>query len=568
MNLEQLAAATSTAPRIAVIAGPGSGKTTTLVAAVAAKCRESGPQSVICITFTVAGAAEMKARLAKVPPEQGGPFTSLGYCGTLHAFLLKLLREHHKLSGLPRNIAVVDDDAVEALLLQTMEAMGAKTSTKKMLEKVSDSKLITGMKLSLPTKEDLVVIELHRQLKREGLLTLDALLVYGLRLIKMMAEQNVGNFPYKHLFVDEAQDSGDVDFAIYNLMPCATKFMVGDPDQSIYGFRGAKPANFVSLAAPRSAWNYELHYLETNYRCRMFISQAAQFLIEKNSLRIQKRTVAAHQGGAVEAFACGNPIAEMNLVANLTIQKYEGGKSDEQPDTAVLCRTNRQAREFADFLKSLGVPVAVDERPVEPADWRTAKLVVAALAAPHSDMAWLAMVEALRGEKFAQEAKANARRSMRSVKDILMFMPQFKEHTLPAFLNLLSLEARERLHDACRELSVLGEWTLGDLSAYLRSSERREVRKPGVHVGTVHSVKGREFDCVIMVGMEEGNFPQAKKDTDIEEERRLCFVGMTRARHRLVMTWSKFRPQNRGPNLPPGPLEAKEPSRFLKEAGL
>src|SRR5688572_24012984 len=134
MNTEQQAAAFSTSPNVLCIAGAGSGKTTTLVEAVAAKCRESGASAVLCITFTVAGAVEMKTRLAALPPEKGGPIKNLGFVGTLHAFLLKQLRQHHKLLGLPKALAVVDDDARDALLLQVMQDMGCKATAKMMTE--------------------------------------------------------------------------------------------------------------------------------------------------------------------------------------------------------------------------------------------------------------------------------------------------------------------------------------------------------------------------------------------------------------------------------------------------
>jgi DNA helicase-2/ATP-dependent DNA helicase PcrA len=157
---------------------------------------------------------------------------------------------------------------------------------------------------------------------------------------------------------------------------------------------------------------------------------------------------------------------------------------------------------------------------------------------------------------------------MRSYRDDLKTDPRWSSSDMPVLQNLLSHESRERLNDACREMSANGEWELADLSAYMRSGERQQARKEGVYVGTAHSAKGREWDTVFIVGCEEGSFPQAKKDTDVEEERRLMFVAMTRARHRLVLTWCKARPQSRGPNLPPGPLEPRQPSRFIKESGL
>jgi superfamily I DNA/RNA helicase len=562
MNKFQIAAVLSSAPRRAVVAGPGSGKTTTLVGAIAAKCREHGPKSVLCLTFTVAGAQEMLSRLTALPAARGGPVTGLGYCGTLHSFLLRLLRKNYKLAGLPKSLAVVDEEAVEKMLTRIMSDMGSRSSLKKMMEIISDPILIFGVKGSVHTKEGLVVSELHRQLRFNGLLTLDALLVYGLALLKNPAM----SFPFQHLFVDEVQDSGDLDFEIYQAIPCETKTIVGDPDQSIYGFRGAKPENFTRLVQQDKEW--QVHCLESNHRCREAIATAAQRLISINEHRIAKVTRAVYTGGTVGCTACDSPATEQSVVGGL-VNSFVNQLSEGASEVAVLCRTNRMAQEFATHLKAIGIPVAAAVRQELPADWGTAKLLVAALANPSSDMAWLALVQSLEGEGAAGRVRVNAAMSMSRVSDeIGKLSAKWFVRDLPSLSAMLSHESRERLHDACRELSAAGEWDMADLSAYLHSGERTEERKPGVHVGTVHSAKGREWSVVVMVGMEEGSFPQAKKDTDIEEERRLCFVGITRAKLALHFTWCQARPQSRGPNLPPGPMEPRAPSRFLQEAGV
>lgn len=131
----------------------------------------------------------------------------------------------------------------------------------------------------------------------------------------------------------------------------------------------------------------------------------------------------------------------------------------------------------------------------------------------------------------------------------------------------ISPESRDRVNAACQELSRLGGWTVPDLLLYLHDQdETREEEGDGVTCCTIHSFKGREAKHIIVVGCEEGIIPNGRKDEDIEESRRLMFVAMTRAKDTLTMTWVAARPQWRGENIPLGPMQPREPSRFLKEA--
>jgi len=569
MNKEQKAAAFSTAKRVLCVAGPGSGKTTTLVEAVAAKCRLNGPQSVICITYTNAGANEMRKRLAELPVDKGGPITNIGFVGTLHAFLLRLLQKQFK-PWLPCAPAVVDDDAREDLLAVVVEELGCKCSKKKLLELLDDVRLIPGTKGRSYTKDELVAVEFHRRLRTNGLLTYDALLYYGEILIKALA-----GWSYKHLFVDEFQDSAFADYRIYDAMPCETKFLVGDPDQAIYGFRGSKVEIICQLTA--LSWGWEVYKLETNYRCQANIAAAAQRLISHNVSRINKHTVAFNPGGTVTCHVAASPAQELyhlgdeicelvHSVGEELGSEADAAVKDLCREMAVLCRTNKAAREVADFLKSRGLPVAFTEPAQEPRDWKAAKLLVAALANPASNVAWLALIAAVDGPDAAKLVKRNADFKMKSVREASQELDRWRKDGLPAFATLLSHESRARLHKACQELSGAGEWSFSDLSNYLRSGEQQETRKEGITVTTLHGAKGLEWDVVFVMGCEEGNIPQAKKDTNLEEERRLMFVAMTRARLQLHVSWCSARPQNRGPNLPPGPLEPRQPSRFIAEA--
>lgn len=599
MNKEQEAAAYSNAKRVAVVAGPGSGKTTTLVQAVARRCRESGPQSVMCITFTVAGAREMEKRLAELPPEQGGPIRGLGFCGTLHSFLLRLARRMHSSLGLPSGVGVVDEEVAAELLGEVALEMGSKAAKKRLEELAVRADLarhgVLGTRPIAISREELAVVEFHRRLAREGLLTIDALLAIGHHLVQQCAKERMaigeaGWRPWRHLFWDEFQDSGDLDLTILEAMPVQTKFIVGDPDQSIFGFRGARPGNFVRIVdepgVPAQSARWEKHCLETNYRSGAEICRAAQLLVQRNKDRVQKDTLPRPgvDFGKVRVHAAEVPAVEAAKVVEIVNDFIHFRCEDAGPDAeveyrnclkeaAVLARTNKHARELACALKAAGLPVHEAVREEEPADWRTAKLIVAALAAPGSSIAWLSLARALGGKAEAEKAKVNATMSMCSVREALAKTGAHRWAS-PSLLSLqseLGFEAADRLGRCVAAVTDSdGRLDYGDLMAAMSAGEQQDKEQRGIYVGTAHSAKGREWDFVVVCGLEEGTFPSAKAKTDeeVEEERRLCFVAMTRARHELHLTLCKGRPQSRGPNLPPGPLVPLQPSRFIKEAGL
>lgn len=565
LSLEQSNAAHSDAPNVIIIASPGSGKTKTLVEAVVAKAKINGPQSVICITFTNAGADEMRKRLYDHPSASFGT-AKFGYIGTLHAFLLRELRRQFRLIGLPCPPTVIDDDAAELLLESIIESMGARTSAKKIAPLLKNHRLIEPVKIGNSyTAQELVAVEYHRRLRAAGLVDLDGLLYYGEKLIKFHKGEGGATFEFLHLFVDEAQDSADADFRIYEAMPCLTKFYVGDTDQAIYGFRGGNVHNLVNMA---SRPEHDIHVLQTNYRCQKAICQTANALIEQNIHRIGKQTIPHEDGGTVKTLACDDPTAEQ-----FTISGWARIQMQSKPKgIAVLCRTNRLAQEIAGHLKTLGLPVATPTRRQDPPDWREAKLLLAAIANPHADLAWYKIAELVDGKPVAERAKTNASLNMTTVRQELAKLDRKWTGTdVDSLSRVLSLEARNRIQTAMAELEAGSDgcgYGLPELIAYIQSGETQEVYSAeAIFVGTVHGAKGREWDSVLIAGCEDGSFPQAKKDSDLEEERRLMFVAITRARKTLAFTWCKERPQSRGPNLPPGPMQPKEPSRFLAEMG-
>lgn len=582
MNIAQTTAAHTTASQVLCIAGPGSGKTTTLIEAVIAKARRDGPQSILCITFTNAAAQEMQTRLHKA-----GLVGQLGYIGTLHAFLLRLLRTNHSLVGLPKNLTVVDELISEPLLDDILGEMGVAISDEHREELLERRDLFEKIERNSYRREELAILKFHATLRQGGMLTLDALLHYGQKLalrIKEAAElcqvktgpgdppaRHQVHWTYRHLFVDEVQDSADADFAIYKALPCWTKFLVGDPDQAIYGFRGGNVQNIIRLAADDS---WERHYLEENYRCKQEIADAAQRMISRSGTRINKRTVAINQGGQIGNRRFSAPGEEIAGVASMIINHRSEQPDRTWSDYAVLARTNRRAIEFSAIMRAMGIPLTEAEQTPPPAGWTGAKLLVAALAAPNNNLIWRQMLSYVKGEKEASTAEINATMGMTSIGNHLRSTPAgaWLEGGIMKAKKALPAAAEAELDTAIAAMNELygpDGWDVADLAASIRSGERQKGHQttptPGVTVTTIHQAKGREWKYVFIVGCEEGEIPQLRKDTDLDEERRLFFVGMTRAAESLLMTWCDTRPQNRGPNQPPGPMMPKTRSRFITE---
>lgn len=579
LNLEQSAVVLSDAPNKLVVAGPGSGKTRTLCAAVKHEVnRGVDPAKIAVVTYTNAAADEMERRLKA----EFGLKDRLGYVGTLHGFCLRLAREHHEALGLPERVTVIDDDQREAVMQSVMDEMGVKGKAKRALDAWE---LKPDLKDRPTAKEDLAAKEYRRQLTAAGLLDFQMILDAGLWFVRHGLATG-----WDCLFVDEFQDAADTDADFYEEFQCREKFLVGDSDQAIYGFRGGNVRRLLRLSGD-PAWKTFL--LETNYRSGATLCEHAQQLVMRNAGRVHKWTRAEWKGGRVGVRRCNTAGEELSYVLEevrrlgarktevIEAREADGTPKLERPmvvhydlynDITVLARTNRLADAVAQHLSANGVPVRRSKERVLPADWRRTKLLLTVLDNPWSDFAVAAFLRTERPDDWKAQVK-DAAKKMVGLNEFLGF-PFGKGDTLAADVDLtrhgVSPESRERVHLARRDLSTHRPgWTIADLLLHLAEQDNtREEDGEGVTCTTMHGAKGREWRHVFVVGCEEGCVPSGRKGTDLEEERRLMYVAMTRAAETLTLTWCAERPQWRGDKVPPGPPEAKEPSRFIAESGL
>jgi superfamily I DNA/RNA helicase len=323
---------------------------------------------------------------------------------------------------------------------------------------------------------------------------------------------------------------------------------------SIYGFRGGSVNGILALKTD------ETIKLEMNYRSCVGICAAANALISHNRKRINKR-IKWHDNSPVGTYEI-RPQFETDQIEYAWI----ASQLPVDMDAAVLVRTRFIANEISKLLEAKGVPVQKREQSTLPKDFGTAKRVLTLLANPENDFLAHWFLTQTRSAKFADESKLKALEQFKSINQATLGIPaDLDPAQVPQILAKFLIgpesvaiikQAVDALPDGGGVAELLLELGSHDLESKLVGA--------GVFVGTIHAAKGREWDWVFIAGCDEGLLPQHKADTDIEEERRLMFVGMTRARSRLVLTTAATRRAHEWQRKP----EPTEPSRFLKEIGL
>jgi DNA helicase-2/ATP-dependent DNA helicase PcrA len=537
MNDQQKLAVTTPHRNTLVVATPGSGKTMVLVERIN-HLLDSGedPAGIVAITFTNAAAGEMVQRLAAGRNEAAAQ--RLGYVGTLHGWLFRLLTKEAArcLVGIFVPPTIIDEDAAEELLDGVKKRLGYK-GTKTAL---TDALRHYPARSNPPTAAELVAAEFRATMARTGMLDFDTLLDVGRDLIKIAP---VGLVPVRHLLVDEAQDSSALDWEIYDAITTKTKFVVGDPDQSIYRFRGAKVELFMEhFNSPE--WN--VIRLERNYRCRKAICDAARKVIEQNKERAQQNMTAEHEGGAVVVSYYATRGAEDTELMGHLSQELE----DESSATAILVRTNAQVQRFAALLAEHGYPLAIRKDRVFPEDWRKAKTLLAVLANPsNTEITASYLRQCGRTPAQINEARLAAIQggtTLAGASGICVEGGQFTPHYAARVVRAHGCTAASA--DIVEEIAgtLPARATMGDLLISICNEETKRVMAgdmDGIRIMTMHGAKGLEFDNVVLPECDES--AAAAKEPS-EEDRRLFYVAMTRAKHRLTITSAGSGPNRAG----------------------
>lgn len=558
-TLAQRAAIFSQEPHNLVLAGPGSGKTRTIVWRIEALLRHPcgiDPASIVVITFTNAAARELQERLRALPccerdTDKDGNCDrhpngiTLGYIGTLHGYALTQLQAFGTPLGYNQRITILDQEGADALLMETAKETGCKSSLKGLTAYKSDYRL-EGAK----TPEWIALNRYYRTLRVHSMVDFDTILRDFLELLT----QELCGEPPTHLIVDEYQDSAPIDAQIYRALNATNTFMVGDGDQAIYSFRGGNVGNLIQAA--RGA-DVAIHFLEGNFRSGSAICAAANRLIRHNRNRVEKQTVSmtGTEGRVTFLPPSKVDVGELTAIA-LELSRRE---PETMKDIAVLARTNAIVRAATEVLKGHGLPVREKQQSDLPKDWKFARVSLELLTDPTNEIVakqWIRIkLGASATERFADFRRAGEPIRVEGVQAVTDMM----EVTTALARMEVSAESIDRIRDI---RAGLPEPSLAMLRlAILSEEENRHEVGEGITVTTIHGAKGREWKTVILVGCEDEIIPGGGEKRDIEEERRLFYVGVTRAADLLVISHSQNRKQSWGDKR----LQPATPSRFIAE---
>lgn len=608
-----------------VLAGAGSGKTRVLTTRIAYLLLERGvdPYNILAITFTNKAAREMRERIAAAVPELVHDL----WVFTFHATCLRILRRQSGFAGYTANFVIYDADDQKTVIKECLKELNLddkKFSPQAMSAAISQSKNMLYGPAEMEKKSydyfsqtACKVYKLYQdKLRQNNALDFDDLLMQTVRLLQNnQAVLDYYQEKFRYILVDEYQDTNHAQYVLVNLL--AQKYrnlcVVGDPDQGIYGWRGADIQNIMSFE--RDYPDAAAIVLEQNYRSTRTILESANAVIRHNQDRKEKKLwTAGSPGDPVTVFTARDEHSEARYVVD-RISRWHHVFKKPYRNFAVLYRTNAQSRVLEEKFLTTGIPYTIVgglrfyERKeikdllaylrllVNPNDRLSLRRVInepkrgigaASLnkiftRADETGQAPLTLLEnassipgltgkAANAARFFGQTMGDIRKRM-SALPITRLVQMVLEETgyWQALDNERTVESRTRMENLREFYSVTGEYDgLGDGSgledflaslALVTDLDNYEQDADQVTLMTMHSAKGLEFPVVFITGLEETVFPHSRSMDDryeLEEERRLCYVGITRAMEHLYLTHCWQRTLY-------GYTRMNEPSRFLQE---
>lgn len=579
LNLQQKKAVTYDEGPLLVLAGAGSGKTRVLTYRVAYFISEGKvrPEEVLLLTFTNKASGEMKARvenlIGMVP----------GFAGTFHSFCARVLRTDGKYIGVPPGFLIYDEGDQKEAIKEVLESFNMSKDSynpSALLSEISDAKnqMLTPSQYAEFVQGDWqeavfkVYSAYQKLLKEVGALDFDDLLLFTVDLFKKSPEI-LARWQTKltHVFVDEWQDTNKIQYELTGLIVGKRKDItaVGDASQSIYSWRGADFRNINNLI--RDYPNVMIINLEQNYRSTQNILSAANSVIVKNTSHpILKLWTENPTGEKIKLYGARNGLDEASFVINEISNLIQYGHSLK--DFAVLYRTNAQSRVLEEAFLHSGIPYVLvgGVRFYDRKEIRDVLSYLRLLVNP-KDSVSKKRIEKIgtrrleKFKKFQEEAAALEETTTLDILDGVLektgYLELFQKETEE---NLARLENIKELRSVAAEFPNINEFleNVALVGAQETNNKRRvngEKQKDAATLMTLHAAKGLEFPVVFIVGMEEGLFPHSRSLWDageLEEERRLAYVGMTRAKKLLYLSYATRR-------LYFGEKISNPPSRFI-----
>ena len=627
LNDAQRQAVTAPSQAMLVLAGAGSGKTRVLVHRIAWQIQVEGlsAHSILAVTFTNKAAKEMRGRIESLLNVSAQSL----WIGTFHGIAHRLLRRHSKQAKLPETFQVMDSgDQLRVIkrLLNTLNFDDTKWPPREVQWFINAQKdegvrarhmVETG---DLHQRQMLRIYRAYEELcDRSGLVDFAELLLRAHELLR--DNRDVLDFyqqRFRQVHVDEFQDTNTIQYAWLRLLTDGKDnlFVVGDDDQSIYGWRGAKIENIYSFQ--KHYPNHHVVKLEQNYRSTGTILKAANKIIANNAGRMGKELwTDASEGDLISLYAAFNEQDEAYFVVErIRAWVNEGGL---RSDAAILYRSNAQSRQFEEKLMATATPYRVygGLRFFDRAEIKNALAYLRLTSNRYDDASFERVINMPTrgiGAKAIDDIRSIARDQSISLWEAAIALINQRTMTARAtnaligFLELIKqldkqteelalyekvkrvvekcglvelynkekmdkgeekVENLEELVNAARlfDFDQENEENMGELDMFLTHAalesgdSQADDFEDCVQLMTLHSAKGLEFKLVFLVGMEEGLFPSQQSVNDVarlEEERRLCYVGMTRAMQQLYLTYAESRRLYGRESYP-------RPSRFLRE---
>ncbi|MBT8065275.1 MAG: DNA helicase II [Gammaproteobacteria bacterium] len=629
LNEAQREAVTAENGHLLVLAGAGSGKTRVLVHRLAwlIQVEHVSPLGVLAVTFTNKAAGEMRERTGNLLQVSTRPL----WIGTFHGIAHRLLRMHWKEAGLPEAFQILDSEDQQRLIRRIIrdEGMDESQWPARQAQWFINARKDEGERPQQIDHLDHPVtatwVEVYRRYQdycnRGGLVDFAELL---LRAHELWLEHPPLLDHYRkrlqHLLIDEFQDTNAIQYAWLRMLAGETGrvFVVGDDDQSIYGWRGARVENVQHFV--RDYPDVRTIRLEQNYRSTATILDAANALIAHNQSRMGKKLwTAGDTGKKIRLYAAYNEQDEARFVVEQIEQWLDSGRRAD--DAAVLYRTTAQSRLFEEHLLRAGIPYRVygGLRFFERTEVKDALAYLRLLHNPNDDAAMERVINKPTraiGEKTVAILRLQARESgltlWQAARECVSqgIFPTRAGSAVSAFIRLVEdmrdrmedwtlgnqmqgvidesrlsshyeKEPTERMETRIENLRELvnaadsfilpqedADAGIGELQSFLSHAALEAGETQGeawddcVQMMTLHSAKGLEFPLVFMAGLEDGLFPHQRSVEDaggrLEEERRLCYVGMTRAREQLYLCYAEIRRMFGSENF-------CRPSRFIDE---
>lgn len=613
LNENQKIAATHIDGPMLILAGAGSGKTKTITTRLAYLIGEVGidPLNTLTLTFTNKAASTMKQRAMSMLNSNANPLLC-----TFHKFGLLFLKFHINELNRSNNFIIIDSDDKKKILkeieseVQTAIVANEISKYKNMLlsvEAVMDSSKLNAQYTKTNYEKIAKAYKLYEEyLKSNNLVDFDDLLCLTYNILAKNPDlSDQISDRYKYIMVDEYQDTNDLQYKLLRQL-CYNHqnlVVVGDDDQSIYGWRGARIENILNFKDQFSS--VKLIKLETNYRSTPSILNAANELIDHNRTRLGKRLVSQlTDENPIEILEHSDENAEAKNIATKINKLLSSGVSANE--IAILYRVNALSRSLEDGLNKARIPYKMvgGVKFYERAEIKDIISYLRLILNPNDDFSLtriinrpkrgLGKVSLAKLEKFAFDSKTSLYNaiyiagedvlSKKLSQTLIELANNIKELSTLAPYDLISRfdstfgikgyyeslpDGAERVINIDEFYALLKDHILNtpefDLEEFLNElaleSEQDRISDDAISIMSVHASKGLEFEHLFVIGLEEGFFPLLGDGSDIEEERRLAYVAITRAKRGLILSYSNSR-------FYKGQRSRLNRSRFLSEAGL